>query len=53
MDICPAPTAYDQFVPKGTAESRLEAVWVRVGKQIRVVAMDVRDESKTQPKKAP
>ena len=51
MDIGPATAAYDQFVPKGTAESRLEAVWVRVGKHLRVAAREVRNDSTTQPKK--
>lgn len=51
MDIYPAPTVYDQFVPKGTAESRLETVWVRVGKHIRDAAREVRGESPTRPKK--
>lgn len=51
MDICPATAAYDQFVPKGTAESRLRKVWVRVGKHIRDAAKEAHDESTTQPKK--
>lgn len=51
MDICPATSAYDQFVPKGTVESRLRTVWLRVGKHVRDAAREVRDESTTQPKK--
>lgn len=51
MDLCPASAVYDQFVPKGTTESRLEKVWARVGKHIRDAAKEVRDESATQPKK--
>ena len=48
MDICPASNAYEQFVPKNTAEERLYATWARVGTHIRNAAGAMHDESATQ-----
>ena len=44
VDICPASNGYEQFVPKGTVEERLNAVWSRVGQHIRDAAREVRSE---------
>lgn len=48
MDVCPASNAYEQFVPKNTAEERLYATWARVGVHLRNAAGVVHDESATQ-----
>lgn len=45
MDVCPASNAYEQFVPKNTAEERLYATWARVGVHLRNAAGVVHDES--------
>lgn len=44
VDICPASNGYEQFVPKGTVEDRLNAVWSRVGQHIRDAVREVRNE---------
>ena len=50
MDICPAPNAYEQWMPRGTPEERLNAVWTRVGRHIRNAAGEVRNDSAARTK---
>ena len=52
MDICPAPNACEQWVPKGTPEERLNAVWTRVGEHIRNAAGEVSNDPAAQPKQS-
>ena len=52
MDICPAPNTYERWVPKGTPEERLNAVWTRVGEHIRNAAGEVSNDPATQPKQS-
>ena len=51
VDICPAPD-YEQWVPKGTPEERLSAVWTRVGEHIRHAAGEVHNDPATRLKQA-
>jgi len=52
MDISPAPNLYEQWIPRGTSEERLNAVWARVGQHIRNAAGEVHGESAARTKQA-
>jgi len=52
MDISPAPNVYEQWMPRGTPEERLNAVWTRVGQHIRNAAGEVNGESTARSKQA-